>query len=140
MTVLSTLWRRPYTLRSCTGQHLERGYAVRDYEEITVMLDVQFRGGGADPLPEGRRSGEKLLTIGDHVMRTADALTGRPADLLYYQGEWWECTDSQVRDKTLLSHCAATFSRAAESGEYGEPEEDAQAAYAEEYAEEGEWE
>lgn len=118
MSNISNLWRRPYTLRRYSPQKYVNGYAVKDYEDITVVLDVQFlTSREMQLLPEGKRSTVHIKSYGNTIIRTADQSTGRPADRLFYQGEWWECESSVVRDKTLLSHCKAQFIKVSESVE-----------------------
>lgn len=115
---ITSIWRRPYTLRRYSPQTYVNGYAVKNYEDITVYLDVQFLSSRElQLLPEGKRSTVHIKSYGNTIIRTADSKTGTPADRLYYQGEWWECESSVVRDKTLLSHCKAQFVKASEAEE-----------------------
>lgn len=112
----STLWRRPYTLRRYSPQTVVDGYAVKSHEDKTVMLDVQFLSQKElQLLPEGKRSEARIKSYGSDVIRTADVKTGTPADRLFYQGDWWECEASVVRDKTVISHCRAQYVRVSEA-------------------------
>lgn len=119
---ITRIWRRPYTLRRYKPQIIKNGYATSAHEDITVNLDVQFLSQRElQLLPEGKRSTAHIKSYGDFVVRTADADTGTPADKLYYQGSWWECESSVVRDKTILAHCLAQYVRVSEANNEAPP-------------------
>lgn len=122
MSNISTVWRRPYVLRSYGEQQVVKGHAVNSFTDKIVWLDVQFLSQKEMTLlPEGKRSTAGIKTYGSDVIRTVHDDDGVPADKLFYQGNWWECVASVIRDKTVLAHCRAQFIRVPNTGEEPEP-------------------
>ena len=60
-------------------------------------------------LPEGERKMKHLEGHGTDVLIPASEATGIKGDLLYYMGDWYECTAAQPWDHTVLSHLNYQF-------------------------------
>ena len=104
------LFRKPYIVRKHGVQTVKRGYASSPYTDIKIRLNVQ-------PQPpdnfEGRESGDatvkRLKSWGADRLNSADEINGIPGDLLYYQGEWYECKSCVPWDQAPLAHFQADF-------------------------------
>lgn len=119
---ITSLWRRPYTLRRYEPQKYVDGYAVKGHTDITVKLNVQFLSGKElQLLPEGKRKTQRIKAYGNTVIKTADVENETAADRLYFQGQWWECEESVTWEKTMLAHCKAVFVRVTEVAEMDAP-------------------
>ena len=104
------IFRRPYTVRRRSEQRIINGYAVRDSSDFTIMLNVQpLSANELLALPEGERTVKRVKTYGADELISADEHGGRPGDMLYYDGQWYECKTCVHWLHTPLAHYEAEF-------------------------------
>lgn len=106
-----TLFNKTYWIRRFREQEIVDGYVVATYEDFQTSLNVHPLGTDKQmALPEGERKIKRLEAHGsDKKLFTADESAGQKADMLYYDGRWYECVNSQVWDHTFLSHVNYQF-------------------------------
>lgn len=99
------LFNKDYWLRRFGEQREVKGYLTAGYQDYVVSLNVHPMGSDAlQALPEGERSVKHLEAHGDYDLVVANKGANQKGDLLYYHGNWYECTASQLFDHTVLSH------------------------------------
>lgn len=104
------IFRRPYTVRRRGEQRIIDGYAVRDSSDFTAMLNVQpLSADELLALPEGERTVRRVKAFGADGLISADEHGGRPGDLLYYDGRWYECKTCVHWLHTPLAHYESEF-------------------------------
>ena len=104
------IFRSPYTVRRRGEQRIIDGYAVRDSSDFTAMLNVQpMSANELRNLPEGERTIKRVKTFGADELISADEHTGRPGDLLFLGGQWYECKTCVHWLHTPLAHYEAEF-------------------------------
>lgn len=105
------LWRRQYTLRTFGTQKTRKGYvSMKEHIDNPVMLDVQpDTGTQLQVTAEGARKTMRIFSYGDFPVKTADQRTGIRADMLFYDGRWYECESSVYHSNTPLAHYKSTF-------------------------------
>jgi hypothetical protein len=100
-----TLFNRDYTVRRFGESHEVNGYITAAYTDLKVSMHVHPLGYNAvQALPEGERKVKRLEAHSAERLVTAEQGGGTKADLLYYQGDWYECVSEAEYDHTLLSH------------------------------------
>ena len=100
-----TLFNKKYWVRRFKEPQNIRGYITADHEDFVASLHVHPMGSDAMlALPEGERKMKHLEGHGTDVLIPASEATGVKGDLLYYMGDWYECTAAQPWDHTVLSH------------------------------------
>lgn len=86
-------------------QKLVKGYLVSGFEDMVVSLHVHpLSTNQIMALPEGERKMKRLEGHGEIELHVGDEAENRKGDLLYYQGDWYECLSCQLYDHTMLSH------------------------------------
>lgn len=101
-----------YKLRRYGKPHLVEGYQTAGYAEMNVFLDVQEEDPDTSIMGEdGVSATFKLKSFGDNEMRVADVVSGTKADLLFYNGDWYECTACNHFEHTILKHYNSTWTR-----------------------------
>lgn len=104
-----TIFNREYTVRRFGEQKTIRGYVATDYTDFTVSLHVHAGSENIQAVPEGERKVRRLEAHGTDVLRAADHNGGTKGDLLYYNGDWYECVSAVLWDHTLLNHYNYSF-------------------------------
>ena len=105
-----TLFNKKYWVRRFKEPQNIRGYITADHEDFVASLHVHPMGSDAMlALPEGERKMKHLEGHGTDVLIPASEATGVKGDLLYYLGDWYECTAAQPWDHTVLSHLNYQF-------------------------------
>ena len=105
-----TLFNKKYWVRRFGEPKNVRGYITSEREDFVVSLHVHPMGSDAmQALPEGERKMKHLEGHGTAVLTPANQETGVKGDLLFYRGEWYECTSAQEWDHTVLSHINYQF-------------------------------
>ena len=100
-----TLFNKKYWVRRFKEPQNIRGYITADHEDFVASLHIHPMGSDAMlALPEGERKMKHLEGHGTDVLIPASEATGIKGDLLYYMGDWYECTAAQPWDHTVLSH------------------------------------
>lgn len=99
------LFNKLYWLRRAGVQKLVKGYLVSGFEDMAVSLHVHpLSTNQIMALPEGERKMKRLEGHGEIELHVGDEAENRKGDLLYYQGDWYECLSCQLYDHTMLSH------------------------------------
>lgn len=91
-----TLFNKKYWVRRFKEPQNIRGYITADHEDFVASLHIHPMGSDAMlALPEGERKMKHLEGHGTDVLIPASEATGIKGDLLYYMGDWYECTVAQ---------------------------------------------
>lgn len=99
------MFNSKYIVRRFGEQKNVRGYIAYPHTDFEASLHIHPTGSDQIiALPEGQRRVKRLEGHGEIELFTANADTGRKADLLYYRGDWYECVNSQPYDRTILAH------------------------------------
>ena len=105
-----TLFNKKYWVRRFKEPQNIRGYITADHEDFVASLHIHPMGSDAMlALPEGERKMKHLEGHGTDVLIPASEATGINGDLLYYMGDWYECTAAQPWDHTVLAHLNYEF-------------------------------
>ena len=95
------IFKKSYTLRRFEKSELVKGRSRAKYTDQTVSLNVQpLSLMEVATLPDGVRRSKNIKAIGNVDIRTADEKAGTLADRLFYRGEWYECTGSNIWGNT----------------------------------------
>lgn len=100
-----------YTRRTLGSQTIVNGFATNTYHDDTVDIDLQVDPDQMESLPDGQRIAKVLKGWGDVEFKTSDAVAGRTADRVLYNGHWYECTSCVFLDHTILNHYRMEFTR-----------------------------
>lgn len=104
------LFNRKYWVRRFGTTKFVRGYAANGYEDRQVSLHIHPAGENAvSANPEGERRAKRLEGHGTDVLMTSSEATGAKGDLLWYDGEWYECVAATSYDHTVLCHINYQF-------------------------------
>lgn len=104
------IFKKPYTLRRFEKTQIIRGRPRAAYTDSMVKLNVQpLSSDDVMTLPDGIRRKKNVKAIGRTELRTADEKTGTLADRIYYRGEWYECTGSDIWGNTPIGQTEAVF-------------------------------
>lgn len=104
------IFKKPYTLRRFEKSELIRGRSYAKYIDSSAMLNVQpLSSTELMALPDGIRRSKNIKAIGKVLVRTADEKSGILADRIFYRGEWYECTGSDIWGNTPIGQTEAVF-------------------------------
>ena len=105
-----TIFNKKYWARRFGEQTNVRGYLTTSHTDFVVSLNVHPLGTDQiQALPEGERKIKRLEAHGTSVLRPSSQDRGEKGDLLYYDGEWYECISAVGWDHTILSHINYQF-------------------------------
>lgn len=105
-----TLFNKNYWIRRFGEQRAVRGYITCDHTDFVASLNVHPSGSDQQQaLPEGERRIKRLEAHGTAVLVVANEKLNQKGDMLYYQGEWYECVGAQMWDHTVLNHWNYSF-------------------------------
>ena len=105
-----TLFNKKYIVRHFGEQKNVKGYLTSPFTDFVASLNVHpLSTDQMLALPEGERRVKRLEGHGTDVLVTANQALNQQGDLLYYKGEWYECTTAQEYDHTILSHLNYQF-------------------------------
>lgn len=100
------LFNRGYTLRRFKEPREIRGYMVSDFEDLSVNIHVHPSGG--DQVTDRDGAGEtlhrRLEGHGEVEIKISDREAGTKADMLYFDGKWYECVSCERWFHTILTH------------------------------------
>lgn len=86
------LWRKEYTIRRYGPPAVVNGHLIPGgYEDIMLGLDVQISKSETITDADGEHKLQKLEVFADDEIYMVDEAEQRPADLLWFQGKWYEC-------------------------------------------------
>lgn len=104
------IFRRPYTIRRSGEQKIIDGYSVSEKTEFTAKLNIQpLSSNNLLAVPEGQRTIKRIKSFGSVEIVAADEQNETPGDLLFYNGNWFECVSCVHWSHTPLSHYEAEF-------------------------------
>lgn len=107
------LWRKKRIIRRYGPPEAEGGYESSTCEDIVILADVQTTEKRTNTGEDGDDTLQKLKVFSEAEIKTADDSTGRKADLLWFQGKWYECRSSILSDNTMLKHWTSMFTQCA---------------------------
>jgi hypothetical protein len=85
--------------------HNVKGYIAYDYTDITVSMHVHpLNYSEVWALAPGERRVKRLAAECSEKLYTSDHNKGIKGDLLWFEGQWYECVSEAVHKDTLLSH------------------------------------
>lgn len=112
-----TLFNRKYWLRRFGEQREVKGYLTAGYKDYVISIHAHPMGTDTlQTLLEGERSVRHIEGHGSYKLVAADEGSNVKADLLLYNGEWYECTVSMKYSETLLSHYNYQFVQVPKDG------------------------
>lgn len=104
------IFNKLYWVRRFGPQKNVKGYLVSSHEDFVARLNVHpLSNDTMQALPEGQRKVKRLEGHGVAELRVADEKLSQKGDLLFYNGDWYECVSSQLWDHTILSHINYQF-------------------------------
>ena len=99
------LFNKNYWIRRFGEQRIVKGYVVSGSSDFVANLNIHpMSADKIQALPEGERYIKRLEGHGEVRLQTGSEKTNTKGDLLFYHGDWYECTSCQLWDHTLLSH------------------------------------
>ena len=99
------LFNRKYWIRSFEEAKEVKGYLYSPHSDRVESLHIHVLGRESImALPEGERSIKRLEGHGEVKLQAANQDLGIKGDLLFYDGDWYECVSCDKYDHTLLSH------------------------------------
>jgi hypothetical protein len=100
------LFNEDYTVRRFGREARNiRGKIVYDYTDITVSMHVHpLNYSQVWALPAGERRTNRIAAECSEKLYTSDQDKGIKADLLWYDGQWYECVSEAVHKDTILAH------------------------------------
>ena len=98
-----TLFNKKYWVRRFKEPQNIRGYITAAVSYTHLTLPTTSRGQRQMCIRDS------LEGHGTDVLIPASEATGIKGDLLYYMGDWYECTAAQPWDHTVLSHLNYQF-------------------------------
>lgn len=107
--MLLNIWQKPRTVRRFSSSESANGYEFTSHEDLTLLADVQTSQRHQKTEDDGDSLFQTLKVFSNDEFQTADEATGRRADLLWFQGKWFECRSSILSDNTILSHWTSEF-------------------------------
>ena len=103
------IFRKTYAVRRMGPQKVIDGHAASAFSDAAYSLNVQPK---APDKHEAREEGDltvkRVRAWGPGELSSADELTGKPGDLLFYKDRWYECV-SCARWHNLLGHYQSEF-------------------------------
>ncbi len=109
------IWKLKYTLRRYNPQKRKKGYTTRSHTDTTVYLNVQPIDGKTEVTAEGKRCPKHIKSFGTFPIRTENVKLGIQADRLFYDGAWYQCTQSVYWEHTPLAHYESEFALVSEA-------------------------
>lgn len=102
-------FKRRRILRRYGEQKYEDGYAVIDYEDMELLMDIQTTEATIKTDPDGRETIQKLKVFCDTEILTENTAKSQKADRVWFQGKWFDCISSRLSENTPLRHWTSTF-------------------------------
>ena len=100
---------KPQFLRRFKEPEIVEGYYNASYDDITLPANVQTLEDEIITASEGERSVRRLEMFSDERIMTDDPENRIKADMLWYQGKWYQCRSSVLCDTTILKHWDSVF-------------------------------
>ncbi|MBE6725089.1 MAG: hypothetical protein E7576_07870 [Ruminococcaceae bacterium] len=114
------LFNRKYTLRSFGPPTIRNGYAIPSgYTDKTVSIHVHPSGGDQVQDKDGAGEGvaRRLEGHGEVEIKISDREAGTKADMLFFDGHWYECVSCEHWFHTILTHYNYRFALVPEHAE-----------------------
>lgn len=103
------IWMRKHTFRRFADPVSKGGYSLSGHKDISIPADVQTISKALKTDTDGDYPLQRLKVFSNDEILTADEKTGRKADLLWFQGKWFECRSSRLSENTMLRHYTCEF-------------------------------
>ncbi len=104
------MWNKSYWMRRFSEIKNVGGYLTRQKEDTIISIHIETTGSNSmQPAPEGERLVKRLNGQGMVELHSSDQAKGEMGDLVWYRGEWYECTSSVFFHDTILTHWNYTF-------------------------------
>ena len=112
-----TLFNKKYWIRRFGEQVIVRGLVKTGHTDFVASLHVHPAGSDQEQAnPEGQRRVKRLEGHASCRLVVANEAQSTKGDLLYYDGEWYECISAQHWDHTILTHTNYQFVLVAPDG------------------------
>lgn len=104
------LWRKPRIVRRYEASEAKGGYAMPGgATDIVIKMDVQTLKKSHTTSDDGDYTLQRVKAFSDDQVFTADQLTQKRADCLWFQGKWFECVSCILSENTVLKHYTSEF-------------------------------
>lgn len=104
------MFRKPYILRRHSESICTGGYSFsKGVSDIVILADIQMTDADTTTESDGDSSVQWIKAFSDDEIHMADARTGVKADLIWYQGKWFECRSAIYKGNTILKHWISKF-------------------------------
>lgn len=105
------MFRKPHILRRYSKPLSKDGYSFSNKAtDQIVFADIQTIEADTETGSDGDMSRQRVKFFSDSEIRMADKGTGTKADLVWYQGKWYECRSASYSGNTILRHWIGEFS------------------------------
>jgi hypothetical protein len=113
------IFNRKYTIRSFDEPININGHWISGYRDWSAKIHVHPSGG--DNVTDNYGAGENLMRRleghGEIALKVSDRETGQKADMLFFDGHWYECISCEHWFHTLLNHFNYRFTLVQEFAE-----------------------
>lgn len=113
------IFNRKYIIRSFDEPVNINGHYASTHYDKWVSIHVHPSGG--DNVSDGFGAGENVTRHleghGEVLLKVADRETGQKADMLFFDGHWYECISCEHWFHTLLNHYNYRFTLVQEFAE-----------------------
>ncbi|MCX4351711.1 MAG: hypothetical protein OSJ60_08740 [Lachnospiraceae bacterium] len=104
------MFRKPQILRRYAEAKSTGGYSFSGSASDKVILaDIQTTDADTATESDGDSSLQWIKVFSDDEIRMADEKNGAKADLIWYQGKWYECRSTNYKGNTILRHWISKF-------------------------------
>ena len=113
------IFNRNYTIRRFDEPVNVNGHLASTHYDWIARIHVHPSGGDnvTDTLGAGENITRRLEGHGEVEIRTANRETGQKADMLFFNGHWYECISCEHWFHTLLNHYNYRFTLVQELAE-----------------------
>jgi len=99
------LFNKNYWVRRFGEQKVVMGYLTSGAEDFVLSANIHpMSTDSIQALPEGERHIKRLEGHGEVALNVGNETSNTKGDLLFYHGDWYECTSCQLWDHTVLTH------------------------------------
>lgn len=103
------IWKKKRIVRRFDASKMINGHQTSGFTDSVAVIDVQTTSSTGKTDTDGDEHVQRLKAFGDYQMRVADIDNGVKADLLWFQGRWFECIASRLSENTFLKHWTSEF-------------------------------
>lgn len=104
------MFRKPQILRRYAETKSTGGYSFSgSVSDKVILADIQTTDADSTTESDGDSSLQWIKVFSDDEIHMADEKTGTKADLIWYQGKWYECRSANYKGNTVLKHWISKF-------------------------------